>query len=176
MDYKYFKFKMCNLNSKKLTADEMRGMLDTDANLNATMMGREGLIPASCPGKIDTRNVVDMELEQMTTQDTTEERRWEDEPLFRDKQGDENLAKMESEGEFTYWMDQDVYEADKASEYGLEELDPTTKECWGCCKVGHIKSQCPSRRDKRMATTSGGNYQNRFQGNRGNPQRFTGNN
>ena len=77
-------------------------MLDTDANLNATMMGRGGLIPASCPQKIDRGNVVNMELEQMTAQDTAEEGRWENEPLFGDEQGDEHIPKMESEGEFAY--------------------------------------------------------------------------
>ena len=106
---------MSNLTSKKLSSDKMWGMLNTDANLNATMMGREGLVIASYHGKIDTRNIVNMEIGQMTVQDTTEGGRWVDEPLFGDKQGDKHIAKMESEEEFAYWQAQEAYEKDKVS-------------------------------------------------------------
>ena len=143
----------------KLSTDEMRGMLVTDANLNSTMMGREGLVPASCPGKIDTRNIVYMELGQITVQDTTEVGKWEEEPLFCKYQGDEHIAEMESKEEYAYWQAQEAYERDRMNEYGLEVVDNTTKECWGCNKTGHIKSQFLLWRDKGTAPAFRGNHQ-----------------
>ena len=45
-----------------MTPEEMKGMLDIDAHLNAVMMGRGGLVSASHPRKIDHQNTLDKEL------------------------------------------------------------------------------------------------------------------
>ena len=60
-----------------MTPEEMKGMLDIDTHLYVMMMGRGGLVSASCPRKVDHQNTLDKELGRAKIRRTEERKTWE---------------------------------------------------------------------------------------------------